>query len=96
MQDTAVGNYPKETRLMMVEKEEEEEVRKMENEATNAILTSGPNESNASSDVAAEAKKRNGERGSSCDVAESFCSTRAWMMRLDTWKRSARRKKGLR
>ena len=46
------------------------DVRKMENEVMNAILTSGPIEATARADVAAAVRWRNVERGSGCGVAE--------------------------
>ena len=52
------------------EKESEEEVRKIDNEVMNAILTSGPIESAARSDIAAVVQEKLSGRGSSCDAAE--------------------------
>ena len=70
-QDTAVGKLPGRSKADGGnEKEEEEEVRQMENEVMNAILTSGPIEPTARGDVAVVVEERNAETSSGGDVAE--------------------------
>ena len=57
------------------EEEEEEEGRRVDDEVTNEILTSGPIDSTARGDGAAEVEGRNAERGSGGDVARDVCQT---------------------
>ena len=62
------GNCQEEAKLKEVEKEEEEEVRKMKNEVMHAIFTSGPIDSIARGDVAAVVQESNAKRDSGDDA----------------------------
>ena len=68
-------NCLEEAKLKGVEKEEAEEVRKMENEVMNEILATGPIESIASGDVTAVVQESNAERDSGDDVVWAHLRT---------------------
>ena len=68
-------NCLEEAKLKEVEKEEEEEVRKMKNEVMHAILISGPIESIARGDVASVVQKSNAVRDSHDDVVWAHLRT---------------------
>ena len=70
-------------------KEEEEEVRMMENEVIHAILSSCPIESTARADAASVVDESNAERGSSGDVAEELFQhvDQSWDFQLEEMRR---------